>query len=206
MKPGDKVQQFDNICEVQSDKASVTITSRYDGTIKTLHYKIDDVCPVGSALVDIELASEEENSNSPEPSSKTNEEVLVSSQPTQSELVYDKVLTTPAVRKIAKENSVDLKKVHATGRDGRVLKEDILAYLGKVARSIDAEETPKISDTPRTPSPLADKKYAKHMWKSMTQSLVRIIISRLSCRFIRNEQIIIFQIFKQTRVPMVPIV
>ncbi len=32
--------QFDQICEVQSDKASVTITSRFDGVIKKLHYKV----------------------------------------------------------------------------------------------------------------------------------------------------------------------
>lgn len=51
---GDKVSQFDNICEVQSDKASVTITSRYDGVITKLHYQIDDIAYVGKPLIDVE--------------------------------------------------------------------------------------------------------------------------------------------------------
>ena len=54
VKEGDKVSQFDSICEVQSDKASVTITSRYDGVIRRLHYAADDTALVGKPLVDIE--------------------------------------------------------------------------------------------------------------------------------------------------------
>lgn len=54
---GDHVNQFDSICEVQSDKASVTITSRYDGYIRRLYYDVDDVALVGKPLVDIELTS-----------------------------------------------------------------------------------------------------------------------------------------------------
>ena len=39
---GDKVSQFDQLCEVQSDKASVTITSRYDGVIKKIYFQVSN--------------------------------------------------------------------------------------------------------------------------------------------------------------------
>ncbi|XP_054714298.1 lipoamide acyltransferase component of branched-chain alpha-keto acid dehydrogenase complex, mitochondrial-like [Uloborus diversus] len=133
IKEGDRVNQFDSICEVQSDKASVTITSRYDGCIKKVYYEVDDIAKVGSPLVDIELF-EEDSSSSEEQVDQVQDHVAA---PAGSEDVFafaPKVLTTPAVRRIASENNVKLSEVKGTGKDGRILKEDIFAYLEELKR------------------------------------------------------------------------
>ncbi|EDO46141.1 predicted protein, partial [Nematostella vectensis] len=114
-RPGDKVSQFESICEVQSDKASVTITSRFDGVIKKLYYEVDDIAKVGQPLVDIELSEESPSPPVTAPASSVNK--------------GGKVLTTPAVRKIAMENKIDLSEVPGTGKDGRVLKEDVVLFI-----------------------------------------------------------------------------
>ncbi|KAJ8890284.1 hypothetical protein PR048_009792 [Dryococelus australis] len=145
---GDKVSEFDNVCEVQSDKASVTITSRYDGVIKKLYYNIDDVALVGKPLVDIEIESAEiTDQESPpakeEPSPESIHDVTKASN------LEAKVLATPAVRRISMEYNVDISLVKGTGKDGRVLKEDILAHLNIGA----SKESPKLeSDSPKLES------------------------------------------------------
>ncbi|CAL8104935.1 unnamed protein product [Orchesella dallaii] len=136
VKEGDKVNQFDQICEVQSDKASVTITSRYDGIITKLHYQVDEIALVGTALVDIEVVETEKPSEEQEIQEgdaiqvgRSEESFHLPSQP----LPLEKALAAPAVRRIAAEYKIDLKNVQGTGKDGRVLKEDILNYISTKA-------------------------------------------------------------------------
>jgi 2-oxoisovalerate dehydrogenase E2 component (dihydrolipoyl transacylase) len=47
---GSTVNEFDPVCEVQSDKANVEITSPYSGTIRKLYGEVGDIVKVSSTL------------------------------------------------------------------------------------------------------------------------------------------------------------
>ncbi|KAL5518395.1 hypothetical protein ACEPAH_77 [Sanghuangporus vaninii] len=58
VKPSSEVQMFDPLCEVQSDKASVEITSPFEGVVKELLVKEGEVAKVGENLCLIEVVDE----------------------------------------------------------------------------------------------------------------------------------------------------
>lgn len=131
---GDRVAEFDNVCEVESDKATVTITSRYAGAIVKRHCEPGSLARVGSALVDIEIDQDGETVViAEEIVTSVVEEVVQEFAVATDHVAVDhlsshagKVLTTPAVRRIAAEKGIDLTMVRGTGKQGRVLKEDLL--------------------------------------------------------------------------------
>lgn len=51
VESGARIEEFEPICEVQSDKASVEITSRYSGVIKALHYEVGQMALVGKVSI-----------------------------------------------------------------------------------------------------------------------------------------------------------
>lgn len=55
VEPEARVEEFSPLCEVQSDKASVEITSRFAGIVKKLHYEAGEMAKVGKPLVDIDI-------------------------------------------------------------------------------------------------------------------------------------------------------
>ncbi|XP_029106064.1 lipoamide acyltransferase component of branched-chain alpha-keto acid dehydrogenase complex, mitochondrial-like [Scleropages formosus] len=133
VKEGDVVSQFDSICEVQSDKASVTITSRYAGIIRKLYHEVDSTALVGSPLVDIETDGVQEEV----PQEDVVETLAVSrGGNAHQEVKGQKTLATPAVRRLAMESNVKLSEVVGTGNDGRILKEDILNFLSSQTGAI----------------------------------------------------------------------
>lgn len=188
VKEGDTISQFDKVCEVQSDKAAVTISSRYDGVVRKLYHDVDGMARVGQALIDVEIegsAQEEEQPKkeaakaAPQKESTPNETASVP----ESHQLDGKVLATPAVRRIAIENNVKLSKVRGSGKEGRVLKEDVLKFLGQVSADHVSGST-NIRTTHQAPLPTAKsyeplkqdvavpiRGYTRAMIKTMTEAL-----------------------------------
>lgn len=60
VKPGDLVNEYDKLCRVQSDKATIDITSAYNGIVHTLSGEVGDIVSVGQPLVQIECEKEKQ--------------------------------------------------------------------------------------------------------------------------------------------------
>ena len=157
VKEGDAVQEFEPICEVQSDKATVAISSPYSGTIRSLHHNPGDIVQVGAPLADIfavgdeasepealdssdvskPLASEDRDRRGgdyrEDPSSRSRPDAILTpeSPETLETTTRRRVLTSPAVRRLARELQVDLHQIVGSGPDGRILKSDVHSFVSE---------------------------------------------------------------------------
>jgi 2-oxoisovalerate dehydrogenase E2 component (dihydrolipoyl transacylase) len=199
VEPEATVEEWDKLCEVQSDKASVEITSKFNGVIKKLHYDAGDMARVGKPLVDIDiqgdikdddLAALSESGRGEEspaqaqvvptsPQTTTSSPSFLNPPPTAKKAPpptgKHTTLATPAVRHLTKELNVRIEDVTGTGRDGRVLKEDVYQFAKdrdtSSATPISSKSTFAVSSGPQeeTICPLSNTQY--QMFKTMTKSL-----------------------------------
>lgn len=129
VEPGSTVAEFDKICEVQSDKASVEISSRFAGKVLKLHHGLNDIAKVGSPLVDIETEDDDAEVVPDTPVFVPKpDHVAVETVSDNIKSNGLSVLATPAVRALAREKGIDLFDIVGTGKNGRILKEDVLQF------------------------------------------------------------------------------
>lgn len=185
VQAGDHVQQFDRVCEVQSDKATVEITSRYDGQVLSLEHAAGEMVKVGEPLMYIAT----DHDDAPDPaedvdstsSTAANEQLHIPTIASQYHFDSDgpspskagramnnatsttnsgdsKVLTSPAIRKLAREHDLDLATIVGTGPKGRVSKGDVLTVLKERGMVLSAPTSPrpKTEVTPTKSEKIAD--------------------------------------------------
>ncbi|CAF0723419.1 unnamed protein product [Didymodactylos carnosus] len=128
VKVGDHVKQFDKVCEVQSDKANVTITCRYDGQVMKLYHQLGETANVGEPLVDIKLTQDSTQQIQDTSGSNLQDDAGEERSSSTKLTPTPQVLATPAVRRLAKDLQISLNDIQGTGKDGRISKEDILNF------------------------------------------------------------------------------
>jgi len=203
VKEGEHVDEDQAILEIMTDKATVEITSPKSGRIEKLLAQEGDVVPIGGGLTLIGEGGAFTKKISPPPTPKEKAKptsspdsgqnttpivspVTTAALPSRS----DKVLASPATRRLAREMGIDLTTIQSTDLSGRVLKNDLLSMgvgatsAGKPFPAISIPSTPisktkKIvefgkrkpnqptSDEERIPLRGIRKKIAEHMVKSI---------------------------------------
>jgi 2-oxoisovalerate dehydrogenase E2 component (dihydrolipoyl transacylase) len=133
VKVGDEVQEEDPVCSMLTDKAAVELSSPVSGRIVSLAGELGDIIPVGAPLITFAVNGAGESAESgsasaplvkaPASGDSSPEEIKIHAS------VNGKVMTSPSIRRRAREAGVDLSQIEGSGPRGRILKADFEAHL-----------------------------------------------------------------------------
>jgi 2-oxoglutarate dehydrogenase E2 component (dihydrolipoamide succinyltransferase) len=160
-KPGDTVQQDEPLFEISTDKVDAEIPSPAAGVLSEIKIQAGTTVQINTVVATIGVAGAAPAPSrpaaaapqpaAPAPAAETDTESdIADTEP------GERVRSSPLVRKIARENNLDLRQVPGTGSAGRITKEDILGYLAKGGAAAPAPAAKPPVSTP-TPAPAAAK-------------------------------------------------
>jgi pyruvate dehydrogenase E2 component (dihydrolipoamide acetyltransferase) len=148
VKPGDKVQEDDVLCEIQNDKAVVEIPSPVEGTVLEVLVGEGTVATVGQVLITFDAPGyenlqfkgdehadepkQEEKPAAPAPEVKQDAAPQPAAVAVAPQVDVDptrRIVAMPSVRKYAREKGINIQLVPGTGNHGRILKTDIDAFV-----------------------------------------------------------------------------
>jgi 2-oxoglutarate dehydrogenase E2 component (dihydrolipoamide succinyltransferase) len=122
-KPGDPVLRDENLVDLETDKVVLEVPCPVDGILGAINASEGDTVQAGDLLTVIEAGSA--------PAKKSTEKSTAETADAESaeENSDQEPVLTPAVRRLVKEMNVDPREITGTGKDGRILKSDVMAYL-----------------------------------------------------------------------------
>ena len=123
-KPGDSVAIDEMLCELETDKVTVEVPSTVSGILSEIVAHEGETVGLDAILGIISEGDIQptENNNDQKISSISNDKIQISNDNKDFE-------NAPSAKKLMNENKINEKNVVGTGRDGRVMKEDVLAVL-----------------------------------------------------------------------------
>ena len=176
-KPGEPIQRDELLVDIETDKVVLEVVAPADGSLKTVHKEEGDV-----VLSDEVLAIFEEGAVDAASSSAPDE---TESAPAETAEASDDgdIIMSPAARKLVEENGIAPSSIKATGKDGRVTKEDVVNHLkggsapAPAAAPEPKAEAPKSAPAaPAAAAPMADE--GDRIEKRVPMTRLRATIAR----------------------------
>ncbi len=152
VKVGDKVAAEQSLITVEGDKASMEVPAPFAGTVKEIKISTGDKVKTGSLIMVFEVegaapAAAPAQAAAPAPAAAPAQAAKPAAAPAakaegKSEFAENDayVHATPLIRRLAREFGVNLAKEKGTGRKGRILREDVQAYVKEAVKR--AESAP----------------------------------------------------------------
>jgi pyruvate dehydrogenase E2 component (dihydrolipoamide acetyltransferase) len=151
VKEGDTVTKDQPILELENEKAVATIPSTAAGTITQIFVKAGDKIKVGQRLLSLSEngAAAASPTAKPEPAPvRSRERLIQTPSPAQVPVALEDEVpeavsepkagaapaAAPSIRKLARDLGIDLARVRGSARGGRIMMEDVRAYIQKLQR------------------------------------------------------------------------
>lgn len=147
VKVGDKVDAEQSLITVEGDKASMEVPAPFAGIVKEIKISTGDKVKTGSLIMVFEVegaapapAAEAAPAQQAAPVAPAPAAAPAAKAESKGEFAENDayVHATPVIRRLAREFGVNLAKVKGTGRKGRILREDIQAYVKDAVKRAEA--------------------------------------------------------------------
>lgn len=160
---GDHVKRGDNLIDLETDKVTLEVTAPEDGVIKQIIKGSGETAGSNEVLAIIDTEAPSSSSQAPEPQKKVDTKVPSSSspkapEPEKKEAANEETKLGPAVRKLVAEHGIEPATIPTSGRQGRLTKGDVLAYLSNPTAEPEQEpKTPPAEPLAPPPSPPGER-------------------------------------------------
>ena len=141
-KPGEAIARDENLVDLETDKVVLEVPSPVAGVLKEAVAEAGAVVTADQLLAVVEAGATATGPATELPTSP--EKLAQASAPAAGDAVEspdedDDQVLTPAVRRLVKELNIDASKIKGSGKNGRILKSDVMAFLDQQGSSDDAD-------------------------------------------------------------------